>query len=86
MNADKRSDDQAATAAYIASLTSSLAEVARKQSLRDLTYLLDMARLEAESRARAVRTMATEAGLPAPEQSSPDAPEDVSPDEPDESS
>ena len=81
MNADKRSDDQAATAAYIASLTSSLAEVARRQGLRDLTYLLDMARLEAESRARAERSR-MEAEPPAPEQSSPDAPEDVSFDEP----
>jgi len=86
MNADKRSDDQAATAAYIASLTSSLADVARKQGLRDLTYLLDMARLEAESRARAVRTIAADAEPPSPGQSSPDAPEDRSPDEPDEPS
>jgi|HubBroStandDraft_6_1064221.scaffolds.fasta_scaffold474637_2 hypothetical protein len=85
MNADKRSDDQAATAAYIASLMSSLADVARRQGLRDLTYLLDMARLEAESCARAERSR-MEAEPPAAEQSSPDATEDVTPDEPDEPS
>ena len=64
MNADSRSDDQAATAAYIASLTSALADVARRQGLRNLTYLLDMVRLEAESRARAVRTVEAEASSP----------------------
>jgi hypothetical protein len=64
MNADSRSDEQAAAAAaYIASLTSALADVARRQGLRDLTYLLDMARLEAENCAQMVRP-AARAGPP----------------------
>jgi hypothetical protein len=43
---------KAATAAYVASLTADLAALARKQKLDTLGYLLDMARLEAESSAR----------------------------------
>jgi hypothetical protein len=84
MSADARSDEQAATAAYIASLTSALADVARRQGLRDLTYLLDMARLEAEGRARAVRPAAD--AEPPQAQSFPDMPDEPSRDEPDKAS
>jgi hypothetical protein len=44
--------EKAATAAYVAALTADLAALARKQKLDTLGYLLDMARLEAESSAR----------------------------------
>ena len=44
--------DKAATAAYVASLTADLAALARSRKLDTLGYLLDMARLEAESSAR----------------------------------
>jgi hypothetical protein len=54
MNADSRSDEQAAAAAYIASLTASLADLARQQGLRALSHLFDMARLEAESAAHQI--------------------------------
>ena len=74
MNADFRSDDMAAAAAYIASLTTSLADLARQQGLKDLGYLLEMARLEAETRAREGRTAGTEAGPSPPEEPSPDEP------------
>jgi hypothetical protein len=84
MNADSRSDEQAAAAAYIASVTSALADVARRQGLWDLTYLLDMARLEAENRAQMMRP-ATRAGRP-PVRSFPDAPDEPSRDGPDERS
>ena len=43
--------EQAATAAYVASLVADLATLARRQKLDTLGYLLDMARLEAESSA-----------------------------------
>jgi hypothetical protein len=84
MNADSRSDEQAATAAYIASLTSALADVARRQGLSDLTYLLDMARLEAESCARAIRPAA--APELSPVQSFGDGPDEPTRDGPDEAS
>jgi hypothetical protein len=41
--------DKAATAAYIAELTSTLAALARSQDIETLAYLLDLARLEAET-------------------------------------
>ena len=44
--------DKAATAAYVASLSADLAALARSRKLDTLGYLLDMARLEAESSAR----------------------------------
>ena len=41
--------DKAAAAAYIAELTSTLAVFARSQDIETLAYLLDLARLEAET-------------------------------------
>ena len=41
--------DKAAAAAYIAELTSTLAVLARSQDIGTLAYLLDLARLEAET-------------------------------------
>ena len=41
--------DKAAAAAYIAELTSTLAALARSQDIETLAYLLDLARLEAET-------------------------------------
>ena len=41
--------DQAAAAAYIAELSSLLAVLARGQNIDTLVYLLDLARLEAET-------------------------------------
>jgi len=41
--------DRTAAAAYIADLTGSLAVIARRHGLHALGYLLDMAKLEAES-------------------------------------
>ena len=41
--------DRAAAAAYIADLTGGLALVARQHGFNTLGYLLDMAKLEAES-------------------------------------
>jgi hypothetical protein len=40
--------DRAAAAAYVAVLTAELAAIARRHNLNTLSYLLDMARLEAE--------------------------------------
>jgi len=40
---------RAAAASYIADLTSNLAEIARTHGLETLSYVLEMARLEAES-------------------------------------
>jgi hypothetical protein len=44
--------DGAQAAAYIADVTGSLAGLARRHGLDTLGYILDMAREEAESRAR----------------------------------
>jgi hypothetical protein len=41
--------DKAAAAAYIAELTSTLAALARSQDIETVAYLLDLARLEAET-------------------------------------
>jgi hypothetical protein len=41
--------DKAAAAAYLAELTSTLAALARSQDIETLAYLLDLARLEAET-------------------------------------
>jgi hypothetical protein len=41
--------DKAAAAAYIAELTSTLVVLARGQDIETLAYLLDLARLEAET-------------------------------------
>ena len=41
--------EKAAAAAYIAELTSTLATLARGQDIETLAYLLDLARLEAET-------------------------------------
>lgn len=40
------------TAAYVATMVADLRQLARKNDLPTLAYLLDMARLEAESEAR----------------------------------
>lgn len=52
MNSPKNADERNEAAAYIATLTGELAEIARKNGLDTLGYLLDMAKLEAEQRAR----------------------------------
>jgi hypothetical protein len=44
--------EREAAAAYVADLTSDLASLARQHGLDTLGYLLDMARLEAESNTR----------------------------------
>ena len=41
--------DQTAAAAYVAELSSELAAIARRHGLETLSYILDMARLEAEN-------------------------------------
>jgi hypothetical protein len=48
---EPKEGEKVATAAYVAALTADLAALARKQKLDTLGYLLDMARLEAESSA-----------------------------------
>jgi hypothetical protein len=48
-NPTGRSDERTATAAYVAELSLSLAALARGQRLDTLCYLLDLARLEAET-------------------------------------
>ena len=48
----KEAGDPAAAAAYVAELTASLATIARKHGFDALGYILDMARLEAESARR----------------------------------
>jgi hypothetical protein len=52
VESEPKEGEQAATAAYVAALTADLAALARKQKLDTLGYLLDMARMEAESSAR----------------------------------
>jgi hypothetical protein len=42
-------NDRAATAEYVATLSTDLASLARRQGLDTLGYLLDMVRLEAEN-------------------------------------
>ena len=42
-------DERSATAAYIADVTGALATLARRQGLNTLGYLLDMAKLEADT-------------------------------------
>ena len=44
--------DRTAVAAYVATLTADLCEMARRTGLETLGYLLEMARLEAENLAR----------------------------------
>jgi len=56
-------DQRAAAANYVAGLTSLLADLARQQGLIELGYLLEMARLDAESVVSGIR--ATEARRPA---------------------
>ncbi len=45
-------EDRAAAASYIADLAGSLAQIARRHRMHTLGYLLDMAKLEAESAKR----------------------------------
>ena len=47
-----RGGDRAAAVAYIAAMTSDLAAMARRHDIAALTYLLDMAHLEAEATAQ----------------------------------
>jgi hypothetical protein len=44
-----RDGDRKAAAVYVASMGAELAAIARRHEFRELAYLLDMARLEAES-------------------------------------
>jgi len=44
--------DRAAAAAYVAEMSSDLAAIARRHGLDTLSYILDMARLEAENASR----------------------------------
>jgi hypothetical protein len=46
------SDDRNEAAAYIATLSGEMASIARRHGLNTLGYLLDMAKLEAETAAR----------------------------------
>ena len=48
VESEPKEGEQAATAAYVASLVADLAALAHRQKLDTLGYLLDMARLEAE--------------------------------------
>jgi hypothetical protein len=48
------SDDRAAAAAYVAELSADLATIARQHGLVALSYILDMARLEAQNATRHV--------------------------------
>jgi hypothetical protein len=48
-NAPISAEERTATAAYIADLSGGLAEMARRHGLSTLGYLLEMAKLEAES-------------------------------------
>jgi hypothetical protein len=50
-------EQRAATAAYIATMTGDLAELARRHGLDALGYLLDMARLEAETQPRVTKSV-----------------------------
>jgi hypothetical protein len=52
-NAEQRS----ATASYIATMSSELAELARRHGLDALGYLLDMTRIEADSHTRAAKNI-----------------------------
>jgi hypothetical protein len=52
MPEQKESGDRTAVAAYVASLSADLANMARETGLDTLGYLLEMVRLEAESSAR----------------------------------
>ncbi len=42
-------DERAAAAAYLAALTADLARIARENGFSTLSYLMDMARLEAQN-------------------------------------
>ena len=46
-------DQKAEVAAYVASLSGDLSQLSRRNGLKTLAYLLDMARLQAETEARA---------------------------------
>jgi hypothetical protein len=48
-NAPHPAEERTAAAAYIADLTGDLAKIARRHGMSTLSYLLDMAKLEAES-------------------------------------
>jgi hypothetical protein len=52
VESEPKEREKAAMAAYVASLVTELAALARKQKLDTLGYLLDMARLEAEGLAQ----------------------------------
>ncbi len=50
--ANSTPQDRSAAASYVAALSGDLASIARSHGLDTLGYLLDMARLEAESASR----------------------------------
>jgi hypothetical protein len=52
---EPKEGDQAAAAAYVASLVGDLAILSRRHKLDTLGYLLDMARLEAEGTAQGLK-------------------------------
>jgi len=52
LSAPPEPGDRSAVADYVATLSADLAEMARRHGLETLGYLLDMARLEAESESR----------------------------------
>jgi hypothetical protein len=59
------SQDTIEFASYVAALTSELSRLAREHQLPTLAYLLDIARLEANSAARGEVHMEETGGLPA---------------------
>ena len=52
-NAPRQRSDQSEAAAYMSDMAASLATMARRHGLGTLGYLFDMARMEAESAAKA---------------------------------
>jgi hypothetical protein len=52
VSAPPEDGDRAAVADYVAALSADLAAIARRHGLETLGYILDMARLEAESESR----------------------------------
>jgi hypothetical protein len=71
VNPDRQSasNERIAAAAYIADLSSSLSALARRESLTSLAYLLDLARLEAETISRKVAKSTATASPPDSEDS-----------------
>ncbi len=51
-SAQTESGDRTAAAKYVAALSADLAAIARRHGLETLSYILDMAQLEAENESR----------------------------------